>query len=721
MMIKANGEYLDFNGDIEIESQIKLFEDLNTSNGDFSYDIQIQDNGFNRKILGIPRADTVKIIYQTIPSEVIDDTGQSIYLGKLQVNRISGGVISSTFFAGNAEWFSELSQSMSSLPLYRYDVDITEANIQASWLQDSGIVFPIVDAGALVTRSFSNLKVEDFTAAFYVKTLFHEIFDPKGIKIQGDLINDPIYNRLTVASNGKSQDDVDNRSSYVNKTTQQTLLSTLTKITFQDETTFPFFDGSQGNYASSTYTADVKMRVKVNLSLRSLLLGGAVSTAFIYIYVSGVQFARYAISAGVGGGTVDFSIEADVPLEAGDTIEIYEDVNVAATFSALSGTIKITPVYIYRVFGNSSVPNWTQMEFVSNILRLFNVLPSFNPTSQTLTLDIFNNIKNKPYVDISQEVVINTVDFSEFVSGFAKNNYFKYQESDDEDLRKYNISNFISYGSGNLTINNDYIENSKDIVESDFTTPITYLNGVFDMSMERFNFVELEEIDHKDITTVTDASGVPRFNIANADNLFLVGDLVRIETGADSDFEYEGEWVVNAVTTTYITVNGLAYGSGADGTATLLRHKFTTDDNVYLFVNVPNVSTTFFSSKTSMMLEDSTTITTTAIAYFNLLNNNTNINRVFKQSLSFGEVNNPLSYQLTLLETYWPLFSRILNAPVGLLANGNLKRTTFDKVKTFLRPVMIQTEETSNLYYVNRNRGYKGSERPCELELIKLN
>src|SRR5690348_6962110 len=133
MMIKANGEYLDFNGDIEIESRIKLFEEISTSNGDFSYDISIQDNGHNRKILGIPRADTIKTIYQAVPSEVIDDTGQSIYMGKLQVNRIEGGFISSTFYAGNTEWFAELSEPLSSLPLYKYDIDFNIANVALSF------------------------------------------------------------------------------------------------------------------------------------------------------------------------------------------------------------------------------------------------------------------------------------------------------------------------------------------------------------------------------------------------------------------------------------------------------------------------------------------------------------------------------------------------------------------------------------------------------------
>lgn len=713
MMIKVNGEYLDFNGDIEIESQIKLFEEIETANGDYSYSFDLSKTTNNLKILGFPFPDTIKSIYNNVPCEVIANDGLLIYTGSLQINNITD-VISCTFFSGNTEWFGQLSEPMSSLPLYRYDVDLTEANILASWLEDSGIVFPIVDAGALVSRSFSNLKVEDFTAGFYIKTLFHEIFDPKGIKLEGDFIRDFIFDKAVVCSNGKSQDDIENRSCYSLKTSTQSLngLNPAQRITFQDQSTFPYFDGSTDNLSSTgLYTADIKMRVRIEVRLD---LSAACNDYYSTVRINGNIVETFVIDVCT---SATWTHTGFYDLEQGDNISVYGIPEGAFSAAVTGGTFKVTPTYLYKVFGTSSVPNWSQGEFVSNILRLFNVMPSYNVTSKTLTLDLFNNIKNKPYVDISDEVVINAVDFSEFVSNYAKNNYFKYQESEDEDLRQYNVNNFISYGSGNITIDNDYLENSANIIESDFTSPITYLNGVFDMSMERINFVELDEIESKDITSVTDSSGTPQFNISNADDTFAVGDLVRIE---DSTVEgYNGDLVINAVTTTYITVNGPAYSATATGTATLLRHQFTTDDNVYLFVNVVNVQNMFYSSINSMLI-DNTTFTSASLAYFNLLANGRQINTKYKQSLSFGKVNNPLSYQQTILDTYWPIFSQILADPVKLFVNGYFNRNKFTALKSFLRPIRIKTNETNNLYYLNRITGYKSGHEECEAELIKL-
>jgi len=718
MMIKVNGEYLDFDGDIEIESQIKLFDEIETSNGDYSYSFEIPITSKNLKLLGFPYPDTIKSIYRNVSCDIVDDSGFITYSGSLQVGSISD-FISCTFFSGNTEWFGLLSQPMSALALYKYDINLTRNNIEGTWSNDSGIVFPIIDTGALITRGAANVMVEDFTSCFYIKTLFKEIFNAQGIKLEGDLLNDDLYNMLTVASNAKSQDDIDNRSMYANKTSDQTITSSISKVLFQDDSTFPFFDGSNNNYVSSTYTADVKMQVTIDINLKmSLTPTSPVFTiAVIHIYKNGASFKDYVYFA--QSGPDQFNKSVDLQLNAGDTIEIYADsIGTGDNYTInQDSTLKITPFFIYKVFGKSSVPNWTQGEFVSNVLRIFNVLPSYNVANKTLTLNLFKNIKTKEAIDISNDITITNTDFTEFISDYGKSNEFKYQEGSDEDLKQYNISNFISYGAGTLEIDNDFVENSADVLESDFTSPITYLNGVFDMSMERINFVELEEVKTKDITSVTDSSGTPRFNVNNADSHFSAGDLVRIEN--DDVDSYNGDWIVTSSTSTYFTVRGADYDADTTGTATLLQHKFTTDDNVYLFVNIPNKSTLFFSRLSSMYLGLSS-FSNTSLAYFNMLNNGRQVNTKYKQSLSFGEVNNPLSYQQTMLQTYWGPFWSILKDPVMLTASCYFDRNKFTDIKTFLNPVRIKTNMTNNLYYLNRITGYKNGHEPCEAELIKL-
>jgi hypothetical protein len=718
MMIRVNGEYLDFNDDIEIESQIKLFQDIETTDGDFSYSFELAQTNKNLKALGLPFPDTIKSIYSDVECEIIDNTGYKVHKGSLRVDRNKKS-IACTFFGGNNNWFSLLNVPLTSLPLYKYDVNLTEANIISSWTQDKGLVFPILDTGAIVTRSYYNLKTEDFTGLFYVKTIFKEIFNAQGIKIQGDLLEDSTFNMLTIASNGKSQDDIRNRTSYVNKTTSQLAVSNV-RISFQDDFTFPYSDGSQNNYNTSVYayTADVKMLVRVAISINVAATVGApnLSVFSLLFRINEVTDKSFSYQVNTTGGVlsrvVDISLEAFEELTVRLTVTAFNSVNITA------GNIKITPIYVYRVFGNSSVPNWTQGKFVSNILRIFNVLPSFDADSRTLTLDLFNKIKTKDPIDVSDEIEIDEIDYSDFVSNYAKSNLFQYKEGSDEDLRIYNIANTIRYGSGDLPVDNDFIQQSADVVKSDFTAPITYLNGVFDSSMERINFVELEELDERPITSVTDSSGTPRFNITNTETYFQAGDVIRIKM--DTVTAYNGDWVIRATTNTYLEVNGLSFNTSDSGTCTLLRHKFTSDDNVYLFVNVPNVNNLFYSSNQSFYINRSTTFMTSALAYFNLLSNGRQINLQYKQSLSFGTVENPISYQLTILQTYWGIFSDILSDPVMLRIFGYFKQAKFLTLKTFLRPLRIKTNQTNNLYYLNRITGYKSGHQPCEGELIKL-
>lgn len=710
MMVRVNGEYLDFDGDIEIEVQIKLFEEIQTSNGDYSYSFDLPKTNHNLKLLGLPFADTIKSIYNNVSCDIIDNTGFKIHPGSLQVSKITD-VIQCSFFGGNTQWFNRLNDPMSSLVLRKYDLDLTVANIQASWLRNSGIVFPIIDAGALASRSYANLKVEDFTSLFYIKTLFTEIFNAKGIKLDGDLFKDSLFNISGILCNTKSQKAITDRSTYAQKTSTQNFTSAgYTKILFQNDSVSPFFDGDSNLFVNSTYTPDSKMRVAISITLNCQFGDGA----RFRVLVGGVSIAQYSLTLS-SSDQLDLNVSLEATLDAFETLEIHATAFIG-NFNMTGGTLKITPVYLYRAFGSASVPQWTQLQFVSNVLRLFNALPSFNPDSQTLTINLFKDIKSKEPIDISDDIEIIETDYSTFVSAYAKRNIFAYQDGNDEDLREYNINNFISYGSGALTIDNNFIDNEADVLESDFTSPITYLNGVFDVSMERINFVELEEIDEKDITSVSDSSGVPRFNMSSADDLFTVGDLVRLETTEEG---YNGEFVVNAVTTTYITVNGLAFDASATGTVTLLRHKFTGDDNVYLFANIQNLSNLDYTSKYSMLI-DNTSFTSASLAYFNLLSNGRQINAKYKQSLSFGGVNNPLSYQLSLLDTYWGIFSDILSDPVMCKANGYFSQSKFMQLKTFLQPVRIKHKDTSNLYYLNRNRGYKEKSVPCYNELIKL-
>lgn len=711
MMLRVNNEYLDFNQPIEQDRKAKLFEAIEEIEGDVSFEFELYLSSPNSKKLDFPFPDSSsKLVYQAIDADLMNDEGQLVSKGFIKIERKIGNNLFCSFFGGNSNWFAMLTGNMTDLRLSQYDVDQTEFTIRDSWDNTSGIVWPILDAGGLSTRSNPDFKTEDFIPAFYAKTLMFEVFQQSGIKIAGELLKDWRYNNMIIAANGRSQEEVDNRSSFVLKTTDQAVDNTLTKITFDDDSNFPYFDGSQDNFsiALSRFTADVRMTVRAVATSR---VSSAGAGGFLSIIVNGAPGGQAVSNLQLA---VNNSVQGTINLEAGDYIEVfYETFVVASTGTMEEATFKITPIYLYKAFGGSAVPKWTKQQFVSQVLAPFNVIPAFDPYTKTVTFNLFDKLKEKEPIDISEFIEEPEVDFSELIADYGRRNNFIYQETDIDNLKEYNISEFVKYGSGVIEATNDFIDESVPVLESDFSSPISYINGIFDMSMDRIQFIEFDT-ESTEITSVTTPGfDIARFNVA--EDIFAVDDLVRISNS--TNVNYNGEWIVSAVGAGFIQCLGPTFDTDATATIEKLIHKFSTDDNVYILLNIPDYSIGDVSGVPFTLNQNS--VFTAAFAYFNLLNTGKQINTDYKQGLSFGPIVNPLFYQRTMIEDYWNTFGRILNDPVKLRANAYLPWIIHNQID-FLRPIMIKTLETTNLYYCNREIGYQNSYTPCELELIKL-
>jgi hypothetical protein len=366
------------------------------------------------------------------------------------------------------------------------------------------------------------------------------------------------------------------------------------------------------------------------------------------------------------------------------------------------------------------IPNWTQQEYVSNILKIFNVLPAFNPATQTLTVNLFEKLKSKEPIDLSPYISNIEVNYVDFINNFAKRNLLSYQEVTFDYPLQYKIQNFFKYGQGNIEAANEHLEDSEDLIESDFANPQSYINPVFDMSMERLNIISMDTDDSTPCTTVTDNSGIARFRIDQ--DIFLEDDIVRISESTNPF--YNGDWIVDTVVNEtapgaqdgYVELHGLSYDTIATATITKLNHKYAESDDVFILVQVPFLDVPEFSGHPNYRIEGNN-FTFGSTAYFNLLDTGRIINDDCKQSLSFGEITHPLFYQLTLIETYWGLVGRMVNDPVKLFAAAHIPYNIFLKID-FLRPITIKTSE-SQRYYLNRVSD-QASEKECVCELIKL-
>lgn len=711
MMIRVNDEYLDFNDFVEVERMVKLFEEIDVAAGDFSYQFTIPKTSKNISVLSQPFPDnSTKTTYQAIPCEILTDDGIDIRRGTLRIERITD-VFECSFFSGNSNWFRMLVGNMTDLDLSKYDIEQTRDNIVSSWANTNGIVFPLIDTGGLSTRSYQNPKIEDFTPCFYVKTLFKEVFQQSGLKIAGEILNDYLFNKIVIASNGRSKTQIDNRKSFVQKTSVQTIPASgdpTETVTFDNDSIYPYFDGSQDNFSLVTnrYTADIGMILTVTYSFNFTVTG------FIgfSVYINGA-----VRKADIFGGSAQTSTKTyRFRLQPGDYVEIRTGAVGISSGTVDSGTITLTPVFLYKAFGNATVPFWTKQEFISNYLRIFNIVPAYDPFTKTVTFNFFDKIKEKEPIDLSEYFTTETVDYIDFIQNYGKSNNFKYQDPTDEDLRQYNITEFIRYGAGVLPSNNEFIQDSADVIESDFGSPISYINKEIGASLERIEYITLEEDENTEFSSVADVGGNAEFTIG--DEIFLINDLVRV---SDSSVPaYNGDYVVSNVGSGTIRLRGNTFEATATGTLTRLVHSATTDDTVYMFVFVGDYDYSDYSSK-GLIFIDGVSYPNIGPAYFNLLANGQQIENEYIQGLSFGVINDPLFFQRTILQSYWDQFSRIINDPVKIIGIAYLPLKLYQDID-FLRPIFIKTLETSNLYYLNKDSGYGESHLPCTVELIKL-
>jgi hypothetical protein len=726
MMIKVSNEFLEFDEQIEVEKQIKLFEDISTTDGDFSYSFELAKTLTNTRILQNPQPDNIsKLVYQKIPAKLLSDSGAETYDGYIRIERITE-VYHCSFFAGNNNWFGMLSGALQELNWSEYDIDQTEINIQSAIFNTSGVVFPVVDNGGLLTRGYQQLKVEDFVAGIYVKDVFNKVFSAHGIKIQGELLNDVNYQTAITIKNGRYQSEIDASSTFAQQSILQARPVELTEYTvlFDNDSVYPYFDGANNPYNPVTgiYTVPYKMRLKIEVELTPDIVDADYNQR-IYLYLNGVYtFVDIGLAAGglynsaTPGDSETFTFVRSIIFNEGDTILFKSQwqQSIGSTQNdVVGGTVKFTPEFIYKAFGAAIVPSWTQQKYVSNIFRLFNVLASYKEANKTLTLNIFEKIKSKPAIDLSEYISETEIDYTEFISAYGKKSLLSFGENEDEELKK-RVQKLFSYEKGEIDVDNDFLNDSEDILESDFTFPIGYINSIFDMSIERLNLLSLSTGDSIEATTVTDSVGQARFAIP--DDIFQLSDLVRVEESTNPI--YNGDWMVENQAAGYVELKGLPFSTVATAKLTKLVFEYEESDAVFILHHVPLYTVSKFSGKTFFAVEN-TDISTLAIAFSNLLQTGRQVNIDFIYSLSFSGEGNPLHYQQTLIDQYFRLFGKMLNDPVKLFSVAHIPQYIYDQID-FLSPAKILTEETQNVYYMNKMSGYKSSDRPCVLELIKI-
>lgn len=682
--------YLELDELPEIERRVKLFEDVSTINGDFSYSFSAPTTKNNVEILSVFKTPTNERRWaKKIPSTVEDDSGVTIYSGYLRVQVNNEHSYDLSFFSGNSNWIDELAFDLADLDWSKYDQTDTQRNFDKT----SGVVMPLVDNGLLRDRQSMAFATEEFVPYIYVKDVFKEILNSKGIKLTGDILNNVRYNNMiTSTGNGRlANEEIQNRHVYIGKSSSQSIGAGGgdTVVTFTD-TAIPYYNSVNNNWdaTNSRYVFDLaarrwRMHIKLKFSENA--------TFRIKVKKNGVDV--WTALANVVGGVDKVLTERELGrTKAGDYVEVtIRFPNIGRTIIAGS-SIEIQPIRFYKVFAKTILPEMTCSDFMSNIFSCLNTVVSYSDINKTLTANCLDNVLISEPIDLSKYVRIVSDDYEDFVSDYSKNNALLWGAQSNEFVERFNRETGVEYGSGNLQIDNDFLEDSDTLIEMDFDAPFQTNYPALGLDLPFTDFLQATVLETRDITSVSDVSGLALFN-HNGDEVIFTG-VFRISECSNE--AYNGTYYGIAEDNSAFGLS--AYDTNATGKIEFLQVDLKEGSNPVLLIHNPSLNIRDISG--AEFIYAGTITPSTLVSVGNFIQAPYSIT-----SLSFE----------SLIDSYFRETKDVLNNGYKSYAIGNIPSSVYRAIN-FMRTVRVN----ESVYYLNSTTGYKGSKFECTLELIKI-
>lgn len=683
MILKVSNGYLEFDESIEVEKKVKLFERMSSTEGDFSYSFSVPRTKNNDTLLQIYNTNNADRRWvRKIPAFILNDSGVTIHAGFLRVEAVNKREYVVSFFGGNSNWISELEVSL----------------LEYSWsFYDNQTVTPLTDNGLLSDRRHPFFVTEEFPTFIKVTDVFNNILAMNGIKIAGELLADPIFNKLIVSAgyNKLAQQEIDNRKAQIGITATQIITYTSATVQFNNVTS-PYYNSPNGNWNTSIYRYSLDTNVK-SLVFNINLIFDSSGQFFLMILKNGTNAVYQKIYSSVD------RITETIDGIAGSTGDYYEvQAAVLSSYFPYRALIEGTSVTVYperfnTINASSVIPDMTGANFLSNIFRMLNMVASYNANTKVINTKKLDNIIRSEPVDLSEYLTIVEDNFEEFISDYGKNNLLVWDEQSEDFVEQYNKNNVYPYGSGVITIDNEFLEAETDIVEMDFVAPGQANYGFIGMALPLTNFLTVTVDDTLNLTSVSaDISlgyEVPKFNFSGG--AISYSGLYRIKESTVP--EYNGTYFGITATTFFTAI--APYFGNATGKIELLKVSYNLNSDPILLLLNENQVIYNVSSVPEYYRNNLVPLTTLDTANFLSTAN-------YQASLGFSD----------LKPFYFSNTERVLNKVVKSRAEGNIPEHIYNNID-FLGTIRIN----DGVYYPQVISGYKGSKFPVIFELIKVN
>jgi hypothetical protein len=705
-MIKIGSEYLEYEQIPEVVKQVKTQDTIDVA-GDFSYSFTVPPTPVNVRLLKVGLNQSDGNLNKKIPC-TIERFGTPIHIGYLAVDSVVRNGISLTFYSGNTEWFTSITDPIYLLDLSAYKLPLANtvpsSVVIDSWTATEGIIYPLVDTG-LLERSIAK-NVNDFKPFVYVKTVMQAIFQQNGFKLAGEMLTDSVYTKLVVGIDNQfdpANDYLQLKNAFIGKTAGQSVNTTASLLTFS-ETSYPYYN-TGGYFSTNRYIADVdmSMTVSVNLTLDTP------DTYIITLRRNGSTIESYISS----GDSISFTFNDGnvVTIDEGEYFEVWMETG-SGPVNITAGSITFKMIRFDATYPQFLLGNMLQSDFVRGIFRMLNVIASYDQFTKTVTCNLFKNVTESE-TDLSEYISDYEIENNSLNREIGERNRFFFKEGEEERLVEYNKGNNLPYGAGEIISESEVVGEDTEY-ELPFASSFSYYSDTFKTWLTDLGTLYFEDTgDPITITGVSNSGGDALFT-TSADHGLEQLDFIDITD--TSTGEYVGTGRVSTVpTTTTFKIQNVDFLAGATGTAIKQVRNFNSTGNVFIGLVIPDLAVSDFMIDETQI--DYVGTSHSRIAYFYFIKDNLGLPiDNFRELPVFGA---DVQGAITLLDKFYGEQKKFFNKPVKLRASMNIPFNVYNNLDQ-TKSVRIKTDMFDMKGFAIKNEGYNGPEIECFFEFINL-
>ena len=727
----STGNVIDYNGDFALTKQAASFFDFKIK-GDISISFKIDNNSYNKNVLGYYTPNQINSIALTRKSFELLDKGNSIAIGKLIISRIDDSKIEVYFTSGNTNWFTLMAQKITDFEYDGYSVSMSTVDQRKT--ASEGVIFPLVDwyaegkkasntfiASNVLTTGYpsteTNSGLQEVFPCFYIKSIFKEITKNTGISFSGNVFEDRIFKSL-ISTPSSPEMEYPAATIYdslvkVKRSTTQAFLIASTLVQFDLVT----FINNGARYSSFVYIAPQTCVIKVTVNIYfsaaqsykvqlrigafyfdivPLIAGRTDTNYYGYIYIGASKGDNLSIYVESDGTAPNYVITGD------SNVEYVIEKNIPASLTSSSGFVTIP-----KVLPTALIPSIKAVDLIKFITFYFGCVCTYDEYAKTISINILDKITTQE--DWSDYYVSH---LTKFETGVAKNNYIATEAPEESDLKGYNEKNKVKFGGGNIETDFEKVQDREL-----YTIPFApaddraSINGIYLPYINFYNVKEDSKVSMS-FTTVTNSAGNARFN---GTNTFKAGDLVSVRSSI-----YNGYAIISVSNAAYIELHGLLYKYDTTGTIVKLDYSPVNGKN-RLLLALPGYSLAEAGTASSYnfvygtALGSSINSTTGCLAYYDKAPvGNKPIDNI-RQSLS---INSVTPTNISISDTYHGYIKRAFNNPL-IEAKMIIPMSVFVSFN-FDRLIYLKTEDLTGLFFISSITNYKDSNTPADVTLYML-